>query len=269
MPFEATVIFPKTRRYTKDELAELLPEERRMAERGFEEKLVGEETLAHILAENLEELKKQIIAFAEKTNPKPIVVITDVFPDSFIVSKQYHRSNPNAIFEQILFKLNPDHPTVIHQKALEEKTKPPEARETQKVERPEPRFDRDKMLNELGQREAEALGMNAHEDFIKYLKDSMVEAQQSGLDEKEVIAKMQKDLMKRYYEHGGKGAYSKLENPKESLKNTTIQFRVISKREDMAFSNCCRHYAKSHGIRISCAITNAIEDMAVSFKYGK
>lgn len=269
MPYEARVIFVKTRPYTAEEMNALSHEEYGLVKHGKLEKPDVDIALGHIVTEDLEGLRAKVIEIAERTAPKPIVVITDAFPDSFLVGKQYHASNPNAIFEQILFTPNPDHPALIQEKEMMKqgrlRRKPPAS---EGVGSSEPKISSDdEMLDNMRQREAESLGMGSHEEFITYLKNSLVGAQKSGADQQGAIAKLQKDLMQKYYEHGGQGAYSEIENPKESLKHTTIQFRVISKKEDMAFSDCCRYYAKSHDIPIRWAITNSIPDMTVRWGY--
>ena len=271
MPFEAKVISIRTRRYTEEELNQLSLDKYNKAKHGFEERPIEEETLAHIVTDDLEELRRQVIEIAQKMEPNPIIVLTDAFPDCFLVGKQYHRKSPNPIFEQILFMRNPDHPAVIQQMALQDHHERHRDNAGKIHERAGSSLwgNEDGMLEYFKQKEAESLGMKSYDEFAQFLKDSMRNAQPSGLGEKEAIAKMQEDIMKKYYEHGGKGAFIGLENPKQTLKNTTIQFRVISKREDMASINCCRYYAKRHGIALSCATTNAIPDATVSFKYPK
>jgi hypothetical protein len=261
--FEAKVISLRTRRYTEEEMNELYPDERNIGSRGFEEKPIGEDILAHITAENLEGLRVQVTEIAEKMDPNPIVVFTDAFPDSFLVGKQYHRSSPNPIFEQILFRLNPDHPAEIARREQEglsdyqKEHKKQGARpgsEPASDSEPEEKARLEKQIEESHRMMAQSMGLSSYSDFIDLVKNSVQEhLSPSGNNLQEAIEKGQQKLMKQYYEHGGRGAYIGLENPKESLKNTTIQFRVISKREDMAFGNCCRYYAKIHGIELSCA----------------
>nr|AFK24841.1 hypothetical protein Josef01_02j05_52 [uncultured archaeon] len=267
MSFEAKVISLQTRPYTEAEMNELSHEEYGRVKHGRLEKVIGEEVLANIVTEDKEEIRRRVIEIADKTNPRPIIVITDAFPDSYLVGRQCHHKSRDAIFEQILFEYNPDHWSRTQQQTpIPRKKTQAEKEATQKAYPDNMAEVQDEMLAAMNQKVAENFGMYSHDQFLKYMQDSMRKAALSGIDEKEAIKNMQKEMMDMYYQHGGKGAYAQLENPKETLKNTTIQFRVIG-RNDYFLSDYARYYSRFHNFHLRAATANIIADLVASFSY--
>jgi hypothetical protein len=259
MPFEAKVFSLKTRPYTETEMNELSHEEYGRVKHGRLERVVGEEVLVDIVTEDKEEIRRRVIEIADKTSPRPIIVITDAFPGSFLVGKQYNNKSKDAIFEQILFEYNPDHWSRTQQTAPARRKKTQAEKEAMQKAYPDNMTADDEMLATMKQKIAESVGMSSHDQFLKHMQDSMRKAALSGIDEKEARERLAKEMMDAYYEHGGKGAYAELQNPKETLKNTTIQFRVIG-RSGYHLSNYARYYSRFHDFSLHAATANIISD---------
>jgi hypothetical protein len=261
----------KTRPYTEEEMNQLWHQEYGIVRNGLLEKVTGEEALDIIVSDDKQEITRRVIEIANRTNPRPIVVITDAFPDSFLVGKQYHHKSKDPIFEQIVFEYNADHwsRTQQQQPPMPGRKKKAEKEAAQKAYPDNMSEIPDEMLAMANQKMAESMGMASFDQFIKYLQDGMRKAALAGVDEKEAKDQLSRELQEKYYQHGGQGAHAEMENPRETLKYTTIQFRVIGKEDNHLFGNYSRYYSKFHNFPLHAAIANIIADSSVSVRYSK
>lgn len=212
------------------------------------------------------ELRQKVLDLCEIFHPKPIIVRTDAFPDSFLVGKQYHHSNRRAVFESISFRYNPDNPLVIQTKLKQERQG--RRKEGQQLT-PEEEFLRRMqimfmMLPFMTARHlhmtAKSWGYDTYEEYLQKTNEIYTKARKAAGDNnrEEADRLARQELDKRYYEHGGKGSYVELINPKKTLYKTTILFRVIGKRNYMV-SKYLGYYLRQVGASTP-VISNSIPD---------
>jgi hypothetical protein len=271
LALSAKVIKISTTPYTDEEVNQLPPDDYSRVRNLREEKIVGEEVIAELIAESQDELRRSILNIAEQAQPVPIIVLTDAFPDSFLVGKQYYERDPNAIFESIQFRLNDDHPSrvQVNQQVREKRRPQPRTEPERDQTEINPLGSTDEMVEMMNKKIAESMGMDSFQEFIQHMKVSVAKAYESTDNEKEAILKASEELQKRWYEYGGKGSYVELWNPKKHLEKTTILFRVIGKNVDTNVQHL-RYYSRFHGITGFCNIVNALSGSpSISFRYGK
>lgn len=204
------------------------------------------------------ELRQKVLDLCEIFRPKPIIVRTDAFPDSFLVGKQYHHSNKRGVFESISFRYNPDNPFVIEAKR----------RKSQKEPEPTPEeFPRRMqtmimmlpfMMAWAQYTMARGMGYETFQEYMQKTSEINAKARETTSNCEEADRLARQEIYKRYYEHGGKGSYVELANPEKTLYKTTILFRVIGKNVN-AVSRCHSYYLRQRGISYP-VFSNVIPD---------
>ena len=265
MTLTAKVIAIRTTPYSDQEMNDLSPEEYSRVRGLDEEKVTGEEEIADIHAETEDDLRKSILDICKSLDGMPLIVLTDAFPDSFLVGRQYYDGDQNAIFESIQFHYNVDHPASIAKAKWEAQRKErPKLTPQQLAELEQTRGERIELAKE---KIAEGMGLKTFDEYITMMKDSLAKAYQITSDQKEASRIAAEKHMRRWYEHGGQGTYVELWNPKKELEKTTILFRVIGKNID-ANGNHLRYYSRLHNIEGFANIVNSLSGIpSASFRY--
>lgn len=270
---QAKVCILHTVPYTTDEASQL-PEERQRQIREYkDEKMVHEEEII-VTGNDIEDLRRNVLQLCDVCNPKPIVVMTDAAPHSFLVGKQYYIFDDNGFFECIAFKYNPDHLTEIARAAASTRDESGQ-RQAHFIPSQQQRDEiHQMMMDELAKR----FGLKSFDEYIKTMKEDLIEAHNQQADNstnsnndsyppKQASQIAYEKMMERLYEHGGKGAYCTLQNPKQDLYKTTILFRVIGKSYQR-LSDFEGYYLRLKNIQCA-SICNANDGSAWSLTFDK